>query len=132
MKLKSLNLITAEQLFKAFSEESRIRIIHLVRNNEEMCITDLEQVLDFSQTKTSRHLSYLKNAGLLKSKKKDQWNYYQLKEDFTPIIDVILSWFEKDPVLQKDQESFNVMYANNTLAIRKLHNQERRYNLPEL
>lgn len=132
MKLKSLNLLTAEQLFKAFSEEARIRIIHLIRNNEEMCISDLEMILDYSQTKTSRHLTYLKNTGILKFIKRDQWVYYTIKEDYVFLVDQILSWVQKDLELVKDQESFKTMYANNALALRKLHNKQRRYNLPEL
>ena len=62
MRVKNFSLTFGLQLFKAFSEESRVRILHLIFQQGEMCITDLEHVLDFTQTKTSRHLSYLKKC----------------------------------------------------------------------
>lgn len=125
-------MATGAQLFKALSEEPRLRILHMIRNNKAMCISDLEQILDYTQAKTSRHLTYLKNAGLLKISKHDQWVYYHIKEDFAGIVEAVLSWFEKDPILVQDQDSFNTMYANNHLALRKLHNKQGKYRLPEL
>ncbi|MDX1904672.1 MAG: metalloregulator ArsR/SmtB family transcription factor, partial [Thermonemataceae bacterium] len=64
MRVKHFNLTVGSQIFKAFSDESRIRIMYLLFKNKEMCISDLELILDFTQTKISRHLIYLKNAGL--------------------------------------------------------------------
>lgn len=132
MKLKSFSVILGVNIFKALSDESRIRILHLIYKNEEMCISDLEQILNFTQSKTSRHLLYLKNAGLLSFIKQDQWVYYSLKEEFSGIINQIYTFIEKDALLTKDQQNFETLYANNALAIRKLHTIQKRYNLPEL
>ena len=132
MKLKSFSVILGTNIFKALSEESRIRILYLIYKNEEMCISDLEQILNFTQSKTSRHLLYLKNAGLLSFTKQDQWVYYSLKEEFSGIIAQVYSFIEKDPLLTKDQQNFQTLYANNALAIRKLHTIQKKYNLPEL
>ena len=63
MRLKNFNLLLGSQIFKACADESRLRILNLIFSNGEMCITDLEQILEFTQAKTSRHLIYLKNAG---------------------------------------------------------------------
>ncbi len=132
MKLKSFSVTFGTNIFKALSEESRIRILYLIYKNEQMCISDLEQILNFSQSKTSRHLLYLKNAGLLSFTKEDQWVYYFLKEEFSGIIAQVYSFIEKDPLLTKDQQNYETLYANNALAIRKLHTIQKRYNLPEL
>jgi ArsR family transcriptional regulator len=132
MKLKAFNISMGSLIFKAFSEEARIRILHLIYRNEEMCISDLEQILDFTQTKTSRHLIYLKNTGLLGFRKKDQWVYYYIKEEFMGIVFQIFGFLEKDPVLVEDLKNFSTLYANNILALRKLHNEQNRYKLPEL
>lgn len=132
MKLKSFSLLLGTNIFRALSDESRIRILHLLYKNEEMCISDLEQILNFTQSKTSRHLLYLKNAGLLNFKKHDQWVYYHLKEEFSGIITQVFSYIEKDPILIKDQQNYETLYANNALAIRKLHNLQKKYKLPEL
>lgn len=132
MRFKAINIRTGASIFKALSEESRIRIIFLMYKNGEMCISDLEHILDFTQTKTSRHLTYLKNAGLLNSNKRDQWVYYQIKEEYMGVITQFMSFLEKDALLTSDQKNYNTLYANNILAIRKIHNQQNRYQLPEL
>ncbi len=86
-----------------------------------MCISDLEQVLDFTQAKTSRHVIYLKNSGLLSYTKIDQWVYYSLKDEFTEIIGQLLQYMSKDTTLQTDWETYQVLYSNRELAINKLH-----------
>jgi DNA-binding transcriptional ArsR family regulator len=126
MKLKHFNLPFAENLFKAFSDESRMRILHLVYRNGEMCISDLEQVLDFTQAKTSRHLVYLKNAGLVGFKKTDQWVYYSIKDEVSDVIGQLLGYLNRDPVLLNDLETYRILYSNRELAICKLHQQRQR------
>ena len=132
MKLKALTLSHGAEIFKAFSEDARIRIVNLIHHHEEMCVSDLEQILDFSQTKTSRHVNYLKNIGLLNLKKRDQWIYYYIKEEYSGVIAQLLAYVQKDNVLQEDLRNYKILYSNNALAIRKVHNQQSRYNLPEL
>lgn len=129
MKLKAFSLHFGSQIFKALSDEARIRIIHLLYKNGEMCISDIEQVLDFTQTKTSRHVSYLKNAGLLTYKKVDQWIYYSVKEEVSGVISQMITFLEKDERLVEDQKNYNTLYANNILAVRKLHNRQNKYSI---
>lgn len=88
--------------------------------NGEMCITDLEHILEFTQTKTSRHLIYLKNSGILTSRKFNQWIFYQVKDEVQDIIQQIFQFLRRDPVLQKDQYIFNNLYTNRELALNKL------------
>lgn len=131
-RLKNFDLDKGTEVFKALSDMSRVRILNLIFHNQEMCISDLELILDFTQTKTSRHLIYLKNSGLLKYRKNDQWVYYYLNETYSEFIAQILDSFKKDPVLQKDLNEYRTLYSNNELAIRKLHNKQKIYRLPEL
>ena len=88
--------------------------------NGEMCISDLEQILEFTQTKTSRHLIYLKNSGILTIRKVNQWIFYQVKDEVFDIVKQILQFLLRDPVLQKDQEVFQTLYTNRELALNKL------------
>src|SRR5690606_13701896 len=76
MRVESFNLTLGSQIFEACSDESRLRILHLIFENEEMCISDLEKILDFSQTKPSRHLTYLKNSGILTFRRHNHWVFY--------------------------------------------------------
>lgn len=132
MKIKHFNLQVGCQIFKAFSDDNRVRILYLLNKTGEMCISDLEQVLDFTQTKTSRHLGYLKNSGLVSYRKVDQWVYYYIKEEVKGIVEQVFSFLERDTVLENDIKSYQTLYANNYLAVRKLHARQNTYELPEL
>ena len=117
MRLKNFKLSVGAQIFKACSEEPRLRILHLLMNTRELTITDLEQILDYTQTKTARHVAYLKNSGLLGSRKHDQWALYSLKEEMKDIIAQALKFVEKDPLLASDREIFNTLYSNRELSV---------------
>lgn len=125
MRVKNFSLTFGLELFKAFSDEARIRILFLLHQEEEMCITDLEHILDFTQTKTSRHLRYLKNAGLVSPRKVDQFVYYRIKNQARDIIAQIFQYMNKDAILLKDLETFRVLYSNRELAVWKLHHQNK-------
>jgi ArsR family transcriptional regulator len=120
MKLKHFNLTLGTQIFKAFGDEARIRILHLVFKKKEMCISDLELVLEFTQTKISRHLIYLKNSDLVNYRKVDQWTFYSIKEEVEEFVDTMFKYLGKDIDLQKDLEIYNTLYSNRELAANKV------------
>ncbi len=124
MRLKHFNLNYGAQIFKSFSEESRVRILNQIFLNKEMCISDLELVLGYTQAKTSRHLIYLKNSGLLNSRSVDQWVFYYLKDEVIDIISQIFNFLYKDPILMNDLETYRILYSNRELAINKLHSRK--------
>lgn len=121
MRLKHFSISFGEQVLKALADESRLRILSLILRNKEMCTTDLEQVLDFTQTKTSRHLAYLRNAGLVAPRKLDQWVYYSLKDEAGDFVQQIYSYLERDAMLQKDQETYQILFSNRELAINRIN-----------
>jgi ArsR family transcriptional regulator, arsenate/arsenite/antimonite-responsive transcriptional repressor len=120
MRLKNFNAGFGEQVFKALGDASRLRVLNLLLRNREICISDLELVLDFTQTKTSRHLIYLKNAGLVTFKKLDQWAFYYIKDEVMDFLQQMFSYLEKDPQLLKDQEVYQTLFSNRELAINRL------------
>ncbi len=120
MRLKHFNIEPGAQIFLACSDSSRLRILNLIMTNGEMCITDIERILDFTQTKTSRHLIYLKNSGILTTRKFNQWAFYQIKDEVFDMVKQILQFLRRDPVLQQDQQVFQNMYTNRELALNKL------------
>ena len=63
--------------FRALSDPTRLRLLQLLRGGE-LCVCDLMSALRAPQAKTSRHLAYLKNAGLVVSRKDGLWSYYSL------------------------------------------------------
>ncbi|WP_439880327.1 ArsR/SmtB family transcription factor [Pontibacter sp. MBLB2868] len=120
MRLKHFSISFGEQILKALADESRIRILNLILRNKEMCTSDLEQVLDFTQTKTSRHLAYLRNASLVTSRKLDQWVFYSVKDEGADLVNQIFTYLERDSQLQKDLETYDILFSNRELAVNKL------------
>lgn len=120
MRLKHFSLPFGQQLFRALGDESRVRILHLLWRNQEMVVADLEQVLDFTQTKTSRQLLYLKNARLVGFRRLDNWMFYSLKEEITELLQQLLGYLEKDPQLVRDQQVYQTLWSNRELAAYKL------------
>jgi ArsR family transcriptional regulator, arsenate/arsenite/antimonite-responsive transcriptional repressor len=65
-------------VFRAFADRTRLRILNLLRDREEICVCDLMRVLSVPQAKVSRHLAYLRKAGLVAGRKDQQWMHYRL------------------------------------------------------
>lgn len=79
--------------FKALSEPARLRIITLLLNGER-CVCDLIAVLDLPQSTVSRHLSYLKNAGLISGRRQGLWMYYSMAKPKTELHAGLLSFIQ--------------------------------------
>lgn len=120
MKLKSFSLNYGTTIFKALADESRIRILNLIITQGEMCISDLEIILEFTQTKTSRHISYLKNSGIVEARKEDQWVFYSIKDEVSGILQNIFKYLNKDQMLEADLENYRVLFSNRELAAHKM------------
>ena len=122
MRLKHFSVAFGQQLFKALGDESRVRLLHLLWRNQEMVVGDLEQVLDFTQTKTSRQLAYLKNAGLVSFRRLDNWMFYSLREETADFLQQLLSLMERDAQLVRDQQVYQTLWSNRELAAYKIQN----------
>lgn len=68
---------TTAKLFKALSDETRLRILSLLTAGE-LCVCDLMEVLQLPQSTVSRHLAYLRNTGLVDDRRQGVWMYYRL------------------------------------------------------
>ena len=72
-------LATTPDLFRAFADPTRLRILNLLLEGE-VCVCDLCSVLDEIQPKVSRHLAYLRRAGLVTVRIQGKWKYYATVE----------------------------------------------------
>ena len=68
-------------LFKSLSEPVRLRILYLLLEQGELCVCDIVNSLELSQSVVSRHLAYLRNSGLVNTRREGVWIYYQLIEN---------------------------------------------------
>jgi len=83
------------KLFRALADESRLRILSLLISSGELCVCDIQRVLDATQTKVSRHLKYLKRAGLVADRRKGLWILYSIAEPLSNEQRLILSCVSK-------------------------------------
>ncbi|MBE0430303.1 MAG: winged helix-turn-helix transcriptional regulator [Dehalococcoidia bacterium] len=65
--------------FKALSDETRIRILKVLLERE-CCVCEIMQALDISQSRTSRNLSVLENAGFVRSRRNGLWKVYSINQ----------------------------------------------------
>ena len=70
-------------VYKALGDETRLRVVNLLAELGELCVCDLETALEITQSKTSRHLRVLKEAGLVVDRRDGAWIYYRLPEDMS-------------------------------------------------
>ncbi len=69
------------EVFKALGDDTRLKILALVMKGE-VCLCEIEDTLNLKQSNTSRHLSYLKRAGIIESRKAAQWVYFSISQNF--------------------------------------------------
>lgn len=69
------------EIFKALSDENRVRIVSLLIK-KELCVCEIETLLDLTQSNVSRHLNKLKSVGIVSIRKDSQWVYYRINEKF--------------------------------------------------
>ena len=98
--------LPVDRLFRAFSDRTRLRILHLLREGE-LCVCDLVSVLRVPQPTASRHLAYLRRAGLVRVRKDRSWSYYSLAEPRNPfhakLLECLGSCFGDVPELGRDR-----------------------------
>ncbi len=77
---------------KALADESRLRMLGALREGE-LCVCQLIELLDLAPSTVSKHLSILRNAHLIDSRKQGRWMYYRLADEDGPLkVHTILTW----------------------------------------
>ncbi len=64
----------------SLNDETRIKILHFININGEVCVCDIENSFGMIQSRISRHLKILKDAGFLKVDRKGRWAYYSVRK----------------------------------------------------
>jgi ArsR family transcriptional regulator len=89
-----------ELLFKALADPTPLRLIRLL-GDDEVCVCDCVKMLKTNQPKVSRHLAYLKRAGLVAARRDGKWSHYRLVEPSDPtaskIVREVRDWLASIP-----------------------------------
>src|SRR3954451_24593211 len=79
-----------ETLFKALADETRLRILGLLLTGE-VCVCDVHESLKIPQPTASRHLAYLRRAGLVQTRRDGLWIHYRLASVTDPVLKVVMA-----------------------------------------
>jgi ArsR family transcriptional regulator len=103
--MQGTKAMNVDRVFRAFADRTRLRILSLLTGGE-LCVCDLVAVLKVPQPTASRHLAYLRRAGLVLTRRQEQWNYYRLAPAVTPfhrkLIECLGCCFSDVPELKAD------------------------------
>lgn len=75
-------------LFQALADSTRLRILGLLLSGE-VCVCDIHESLKIPQPKASRHLAYLRKAGLVDTRREGLWIHYRLASSSDPVVQAI-------------------------------------------
>lgn len=110
------------EIFKALSDENRIRILNLLKEGE-LCVCEIESILGMTQSNASRHLNKLRSLKIIGAEKKAQWVYYVIDEEFISknkmLFDYITEKLTKSDLYEKDIEKLN-KYKCSTFTCKEL------------
>ncbi len=99
------------KVFKALSDEARLRILNLIFRTGEICVCDIEAITGFTQTKTSRHLSYLRSAELVDARQQGLWMLYSIakpkNKEHEQLLECLKAILQINPVAVKDAKELN-------------------------
>ncbi len=99
-------LTSTANLFLALGDPTRLRLLNLLRDNE-VCVSSFTEILRHSQPLISRHLAYLRNAGVVEARREGKWMHYsisnRLDENTHRLLIELFKWMELQGSLNKER-----------------------------
>lgn len=96
-----------ELFFRALADRTRLRLLNLM-DSDEVCVCFFVEILQVNQPKVSRHLAYLRKAGIVDARREGTWMHYRIVEpshdDAARVLNDVRSWLARDPQMQKDRK----------------------------
>ena len=96
-----------ELFFRALADRTRLRLLNLMGSNE-VCVCFFVEILGENQPKISRHLAYLRRAGMVAARREGTWVHYRVVEpshaDAARVLADVRAWLGRDPGMLKDRK----------------------------
>lgn len=103
-------LVDLVTLFTALGDRTRLRLLNLLRRGE-LCVCYFVELLDETQPKISRHLAYLRRAGVVNVRRDGKWMHYSIARPEDPavasVLDAALDAVESEPQMRRDRKSLD-------------------------
>jgi ArsR family transcriptional regulator len=104
---KKARIFDKELFFRALADRTRLRLLNLL-GTEEVCVCFFVEILKTNQPKISRHLAYLRRAGIVGVRREGQWMHYRIVEPADAraarVLNDVLAWLADDQEMQRDRE----------------------------
>ncbi len=109
MRIKANNMKSLVKVLKALGDETRLRILKILQEREELCVCEIMQALNISQTRASRNLGILEDAGFVKDRRKGLWVYYSINREKENEYHLVLSkllkkWLNTERIIKEDRK----------------------------
>lgn len=99
--------VDKELFFRALADRTRLRLLNLM-GGDEVCVCFFVEILKTNQPKISRHLAYLRRAGIVGARREGQWMHYRIVEPADPaaaeVLKDTMSWLANDLEMQRDRQ----------------------------
>jgi ArsR family transcriptional regulator len=96
-----------ELFFRALADRTRLRLLNLM-GSDEVCVCFFVEILKTNQPKISRHLAYLRRAGIVDARRDGQWMHYRVVEpsdqDAARVLQEVMAWLSKDQEMERDRQ----------------------------
>ena len=93
--------------FKCLSDPTRLDILKIILERQNVCVCEITEILQLSQPKISRHLALLRNLSILLDERKGQWVYDRLNPDLPEWVNAVLNVLN-DEVLNKPASNLSI------------------------
>jgi ArsR family transcriptional regulator len=97
---------SVERFFQALGDNTRLRLLNLM-GEQELCVCYFVEILGQPQPKISRHLAYLRSAGIVSARREGKWMHYRIVMPphigATQILKQTLGWLTEDRAMQADR-----------------------------
>jgi len=95
-----------ERFFQALGDNTRLRLLNLM-GEQELCVCYFVEILDSPQPKISRHLAYLRSAGIVAARREGKWMHYRIvmppHSGAAQILKQTLGWLKEEKAMQADR-----------------------------
>ena len=95
-----------ERFFQALGDNTRLRLLNLM-GDQEICVCYFVEILAQGQPKISRHLKYLRSAGIVQARREGKWMHYRIvmppNTGAVQVLRQTLAWLKEDRVMQVDR-----------------------------
>jgi len=96
-----------ELFFRALADRTRLRLLNLMQT-DEVCVCFFVEILKTNQPKVSRHLAYMRRAGIVGARREGPWMHYRIVEpsdsDAAQVLKEVLSWLANDQEMQRERD----------------------------